>query len=36
MAARHGRQGWEVILEALPAEKLLLVLTAHPVDANPT
>ncbi len=36
VAARHRRRAWEVIVEPLPAEKLLLVITAYPVDASRT
>lgn len=36
VAARHRRRMWEVIVEPLPAERLLLVITAYPVDVNGT
>ena len=36
VSARHRRRVWEVIVEPLPAEELLLVITAYPVDASRT
>jgi hypothetical protein len=36
VVARHRRRAWEVIVEPLPAEKRLLVITAYPVDASRT
>ena len=36
VATRHRRRAWEVIIEPLPAEKLLLVITAYPVNGNRT
>jgi hypothetical protein len=29
---RHQRRDWHVIVEPLPAEKLLLVVTAYPIE----
>lgn len=34
VSARHRRRVWEVVVEPLPGEKLLLVITAYPVDAG--
>ena len=36
VSACHRRRGWAVIVEPLPAEKLLLAITAYPVDASRT
>jgi hypothetical protein len=36
VSARFRRRTWEVIVEPLPAEKLVLVITAYPLDASRT
>src|SRR5947208_710043 len=33
---RHGRRPWEVIVEPLTPEELLLVITAYPVESEST
>jgi hypothetical protein len=36
IVARHGGRLWEVIVEPCPEEKILIVVTAYPVDSAVT